>query len=273
MHYYKFNIADWALHTSHLNLIEEAVYFRLINFYYDSEKPIPLDTKPLIRRLRLSDNTEQFNDILLEFFEQTENGFIHKRCDEILKEYRKTTKKNRANGAKGGRPRKDAASQATDKKPSGLIVETQQEPNHIPNQELITINHKPITINQSNKDLSNSFDDDANSIFDYWCSVMQTGRSSFSPKRKKVILDRLKEGYTKNDIETAITNCSNTPHNMGQNSNGKKYNDIELICRSPEKLESFRDNPGALNNQFSEKTQSNIGAFKQFLGNEGNHHE
>ena len=29
---------------------------------------------------------------------------------------------------------------------------------------------------------------------------------------------------------------------MGKNDNGKFYNDIELICRNPEKLEQFRDN-------------------------------
>jgi len=115
--------------------------------------------------------------------------------------------------------------------------------------------------------MSNKFDDDAKSIFDYWCLVMKTDRSAFSPKREKAVINRLKEGYLKSDIETAIVNCSNTPHNMGQNPNRKKYNDIELICRSPEKLESFRDNPGTLNNQFNEKTEQNISAFKQLLEN------
>ncbi len=99
-------------------------------------------------------------------------------------------------------------------------------------------------VEKSKDIMSNSFDNEAKSIYDHEWSVMQTGRSAFSPKRKKVIIDRLKEGYTPTDIETAITNCSNTPHNMGQNSNNKKYNDIELICRSPEKLEGFRDNAG-----------------------------
>ena len=40
MHYYKFNIADWSLGTAHLSLIEEAIYFRLINHYYDSESDL-----------------------------------------------------------------------------------------------------------------------------------------------------------------------------------------------------------------------------------------
>ena len=44
MHYYKFNISDWKASTSHLTPEEEGIYFRLINHYYDTESPIPLET-------------------------------------------------------------------------------------------------------------------------------------------------------------------------------------------------------------------------------------
>jgi hypothetical protein len=66
----------------------------------------------------------------------------------MLKAYRKTVKKNRVNGMKGGRPRKDAASSDTQEKPSGLPLGTQSEPTGNPNQELLTNNHKPLTTNQ-----------------------------------------------------------------------------------------------------------------------------
>jgi len=145
VHYYKFNIADWALHTAHLTLTEEAVYFRLINHYYDTEQPIPLETQPVIRRLRMGNDSVIATDILSEFFVQTEKGFVHTRCEALLKEYRKTTKKNRANGALGGRPKKVEASSVTQDKPNGLDVGTEEEPKHNPNQELLTNNHKPIT--------------------------------------------------------------------------------------------------------------------------------
>lgn len=145
MHYYKFNIADWALHTAHLTLTEEAVYFRLINHYYDTEQPIPLETQPVIRRLRMGNDSVIATDILSEFFVKTEKGFVHTRCEALLKEYRKTTKKNRANGALGGRPKKVTGSDETQDKPSGLDVGTQEEPKHNPNQELLTTNHKPLT--------------------------------------------------------------------------------------------------------------------------------
>ena len=145
MHYYKFNIADWALHTAHLSLEEEAVYFRLINHYYDSEKPIPLETQSVIRRLRLVSHSETVSVILDEFFVKTDKGFLHNRCEELLKEYRKTVTKNRKNASKGGRPRKNAASSETQSVSSGLPVVSQENPKGIPNQELLTTNHKPLT--------------------------------------------------------------------------------------------------------------------------------
>lgn len=141
MHYYKFNIADWGLATAHLSLEEEAVYFRLINHYYDTEKPIPLATIPIIRRLRMVDYYETVQVVLSEFFELTDDGWVHVRCEKDLKNYRKTSKRNKLNGAMGGRPSKHVASEVSQEKPSGLRLESQNNPNHKPlttNQELIT---------------------------------------------------------------------------------------------------------------------------------------
>ena len=148
MHYYKFNIGDWALHTSHLSLEEEAIYFRLVNFYYDTEKPIPLETQSVFRRLRFGSDTALATSILSEFFVKTEKGFMHNRCEELLKDYRKTAKKNKTNGAKGGRPRKDAASKETQNKPSGLPVVTEEKPKDNPNYKLETTNEELETNNQ-----------------------------------------------------------------------------------------------------------------------------
>lgn len=244
------------LHTAHLSLVEEAIYFRLINFYYDSEKPIPIDLAPTVRKLRMRDNLQEVCDIINEFFWETENGFIHNRCEQLLKEYRKTNKKNKVNGAKGGRPAKTKASKVTQKEPSGLIKETQLEPKDNPNYELLTNNQELITINQSNSEQSNKSDTRPLEIFEYWCDVMNKKRSAFSPKRKKVIEARLKDGYPVDEIKTAIINCSNTPHNMGKNENNKEYNDIELICRSSEKLEQFRDNAGVTDEAHQQSNQT-----------------
>lgn len=151
MHYYKFNIADWQSSTRHLSIEEEAVYFRLINYYYDTEKPIPLETQPVIRRLVLGSHSDIVQSILDEFFIKTDRGYEKEKCNQIIKEYKKTAKKNKDNGAKGGRPRKDAASKETQTKPTGLPLATQTKPTGNPNQELITKNQEPLTTNHNTK--------------------------------------------------------------------------------------------------------------------------
>jgi uncharacterized protein YdaU (DUF1376 family) len=118
MHYYKFNISDWALHTAHLSLEEEIVYFRLINHYYDSEKPIPLENltitnmvsrefSTLVRRLRLTTCYDTVISILEEFFIQTDEGWKHKRCDDEISAFHAKAERNREVGKLGGRPKKN----------------------------------------------------------------------------------------------------------------------------------------------------------------------
>jgi len=147
VYWYKFNIADWSLATVHLSLIEEAVYFRLINHYYDTEQPFPLETQSVIRRLRLDDYAAVVSAILAEFFLKTQNGFVHERCERELKEYRKQAKKNRENGTKGGRPNKNKRLGKTQSVPSGMPVATESQPSGNPNITLTT-NQEPLTNNQ-----------------------------------------------------------------------------------------------------------------------------
>lgn len=78
--------------------------------------------------------------------------------------------------------------------------------------------------------------------FEYWRKVMGKNTNTIlTPKRRRLIRDRLKEGYTLDDIKRAIDGCSQDAFNMGANDRSKPFNDIELICRSGEKLEGFRD--------------------------------
>jgi uncharacterized protein YdaU (DUF1376 family) len=131
MYYYKFNIADWHLATSHLSLEEEAIYFRLINYYYDTEQAIPEETQSVIRRLRLGSYSEIVGIILKEFFTLESNGWHHKRCDDEISQYHDKAEVNQVNGKKGGRPKK-----------------TQTVSKDNPDITL-TKNHKPLTINHS----------------------------------------------------------------------------------------------------------------------------
>lgn len=137
MHYYKFNIKDWSRDTAHLSVEEEGVYRRLLDHYYESESPIPLETKSVIRRLRLAGHEEATSIILGEFFSLEEDGYHHKRCDDEIEKYHSKAVANRENGKRGGRPVKPKEN------PDG----SQQEPKE-------NLNHKPLTTNQEPEDKS-----------------------------------------------------------------------------------------------------------------------
>ena len=137
MHYYKFNIADWHLATSHLSLEEEAVYFKLINYYYDSEQCIPKETQSVIRRLRLTNHEQTVALILEEFFDFRDGYWHHSRCDELIANYHKKADTNKKVGKLGGRPKK-----INDLEDNPQITQTVSEINP---QITLTKNQEPIT--------------------------------------------------------------------------------------------------------------------------------
>ena len=139
MHYYKFNIGDYARSTRHLSNEEDLAYRRLLDMYYETEAPIPLETQWVARRLRLG--IDVVTTVLEDMFKKSDDGWTHTRCDDDIAEYHRNAEKNRANGKRGGRPK------TTDENPVGSQWDASGNPNHKP----LTNNHKPKTI--SNRSL------------------------------------------------------------------------------------------------------------------------
>lgn len=147
MNYYQFHIADWALHTAHLSLVEEAIYRRLLDYYYDTEQPIPQKTDWVFRRLRLAGNEETAALILEEFFVLRDDGWHNLRADREIEEYNRKAETARTNGKRGGRPKK----QKQEKQPltdSEEPEKTQSVSGGMQGETGSKANHKPLTINQ-----------------------------------------------------------------------------------------------------------------------------
>lgn len=129
--------------TSHLSLEEEAVYFKLINHYYDTEKPIPQETQSVIRRLRLGSVSDIVGLVLEEFFNLESDGWHHLRCDEEIQKYHHKAEINQKVGKLGGRPKK-TQSVSTNNPQETLTT----------NQEPLTTNHKPLKTIQAPEGVS-----------------------------------------------------------------------------------------------------------------------
>jgi len=69
----------------HLDDAEDLAYRRLLDWYYMSEKPLPLDVALVSRRIRLDEDV--VSPVLNEFFEKTKKGYINARADDEIKAY------------------------------------------------------------------------------------------------------------------------------------------------------------------------------------------
>jgi len=78
-------------------------------------------------------------------------------------------------------------------------------------------------------------------VFLHWQKTLNHPDAKLTAKRKRNISARLKEGYTVEDLCLAIEGCAASAFHQGDNDNGKVFDDLELICRSGEKVEQFKN--------------------------------
>jgi len=88
MHYYQFNIGDYASHTRHLNLLEDLAYRRLLDAYYLHEKPLDIDSTLVARQIGMREHADVVDAILNEFFELVDGYFVNLRADKEIQAYR-----------------------------------------------------------------------------------------------------------------------------------------------------------------------------------------
>jgi uncharacterized protein YdaU (DUF1376 family) len=144
LHYYQFHINDYRGATSHLSNEEDLAYRRLIEMYYDTERPIPLDLAFVSRRIRIA--PEIIAVVLRDFFQETEEGWVNKRAEKEIVLYHE--KKDTASRAgKASAERRANKKPTDDERPFNDRSTTVQPTN---NQEPITNNQEPIkTITRS----------------------------------------------------------------------------------------------------------------------------
>ena len=81
-----------------MSLLEHGVYRQLIDMYYLNESPLTADLNQLCRKLcaRNQEEKDSVEIILNEFFQLTDSGWSHKRCDEEIEDYSIQNEDNRA---------------------------------------------------------------------------------------------------------------------------------------------------------------------------------
>jgi uncharacterized protein YdaU (DUF1376 family) len=136
VHYYEHNVGDYRKDTAHLSLLEHGIYRQLLDTYYLDEHPLTLDHAKLMRShsVRNADEMRALENVLADFFDRTENGYVHKRCEVVINAYK----------AKSASAKKSAearwAKERCDSNADGMRSHSDGNANHKP----ITNNHKPV---------------------------------------------------------------------------------------------------------------------------------
>ena len=105
-------------------------------------------------------------------------------------------------------------------------------------------------------------------VFNSWKQYCNHPRSNLDDKRKKLITDALKTGYTEDQLIEAIRGCTNTPHNMGINDRDEKYDGLHVILKNADQIDRFINNfhtPPTPKNEAERRFISNITAATQAI--------
>lgn len=89
------HIGDYIRDTEDLSLLQHGVYLRLMMVYYSTGKPLPNDMTRLCRRIHATSVEERsaVEHCLGEFFKLEGPGWMHKRIEMELDEWRSKTEK------------------------------------------------------------------------------------------------------------------------------------------------------------------------------------
>ena len=153
MFYYKHHIGDFIRATSRLTDAQTMAYLRLIWRYYDKQQPLPNDFELLAFQIGGDQDTVRL--ILQSYFKLDDQGlWRHSRCDKEIKEYEANQEKRSRAGKASAERKKNASETSVKRKSNRRSTPVEQVSDSSSADEQLTINHKPITNNQSKKDIS-----------------------------------------------------------------------------------------------------------------------
>ncbi len=105
-------------------------------------------------------------------------------------------------------------------------------------------------------------------IFEYWKTVMNYPNARLDDARKIIIRKALSSGYSFEQLCYAIRGCSLTPHNMGDNERGQRFDGLHVILRDADQIDRFirhYQEPPRARTEPERRTHSNIQALQRWI--------
>ena len=184
MHYFQFNIGDYASHTQRLSLLEDLAYRRLLDEYYLHERPLNSGLTPVARQIGMRDHEDEVQFVLESFFQLTEDGWVNKRADKEIAHYKGKIEQ----ASKAGKA-------SAERRLNGRSTDVQ--PNN--NQQPITNKHKPI------KNTVATPDGVTDIVWQDWLSLRKTKKAAVT----QTAIDGIAREASKAGVslQTALETC------------------------------------------------------------------
>jgi len=105
MFHYPKHVGDYIADTIGLSMLEDGAYNRLMDQYYISEAPLPLDRTELYRLARAVSPIERkaVDYVIAKYFNEEPDGYHQNRIDIEIEAYHIRAETAQANGRRGGR--------------------------------------------------------------------------------------------------------------------------------------------------------------------------
>lgn len=243
---FQFYPADFLAdeHVALMSLAARGAYITLLCYCW-REGSIPNDTAKLARLCNVDSST--MAELMAELSPcfslaiDEPSRLVNQRLHQEREKQENHRKERAAAGQKGAEKRWQrerkvvAAKQVTAEDSLAKVLPMAKNSSSSSSSSSINNN----TDAEASEPSSHSKNSEINDIFAYWQLKLDHPGAKLTPDRKRKIAGRLKDGYSLNQIKQAIDGCASSPFHCGENKDGKRYDDIELICRNGSKLESF----------------------------------
>lgn len=174
----------------------------------------------------------------------------------------------------------DALERVAESLPEGSLEPFEKT---LPNHRTLNSKHRALSIKQEQKEpieeiknivapaqQKNAKPPDAEvmEVFRCWQQILCHPQAVLDGKRRKRIRQALAMGYSVSQLCDAILGCSYTPHNMGHNEQGQRYDGLHIILRDADQIDRFIRNahsPPRLQNAADKLNNSNMAVGQQWF--------
>lgn len=246
-------IADYLADTAYLTTEQSGAYLHLLMAYWRNGPP-PDNDGILASITKLPPDAWSITRaVLVHYFEVCDGRWIHRRVERELDRAKVNREKSHARAVAGAKARwgkADNQDGMLEALPESMLKQC-PSPSPSPSTTKSTADQKPgadapvvptLDLDGHPTPSRPGRQADVDDVFAHWCTTLGHPQAKLTDDRRKLISKALGWGYSVDQLREAIDGCAMTPHNMGINDRGQRYDGLHIILRSGDQIDRFIGN-------------------------------